>query len=332
VHDPFGSLTPAELSMLVPGPQPQVVPALATLVDAPFSSPDWLFERKLDGERCIVYSHDGVVDLRSRTNKPVARQFPEVVAAFEAMHADDVVVDGEIVAFDGRRTSFERLQPRMHAARATPGFRGVEVFFYAFDIMYADGHDTRRLPLRRRKAVLREALTFGGTVRFSAHRNTAGAPYFEQACAQGWEGLIAKRAGAPYPKGRSKDWLKIKCWLAQEFVVGGFTDPEGSRHGFGALHIGYYDEGVFTYAGKVGSGFDERTLRYLYQELRAREIDTSPFDRGDVPRARTHWVRPELVVQVTFGEWTRDGRLRHPAFQGLRDDKVATDVVRERPV
>jgi ATP-dependent DNA ligase len=187
------------------------------------------------------------------------------------------------------------------------------------------------LPQRRRKAILREVLTFGRTVRYTAHRNEVGEAFFEQACANGWEGLIAKRADAPYQGGRTRDWLKFKCDHAQEFVIGGWTEPEGSRQGFGALLIGYYDDDQLAYAGKVGTGFNDKLLEMLHAEMHRREIDTSPFDRGETPRGRVHWVRPELVGQVGFSEWTRDGRLRHPRFQGLRDDKAARDVVRERP-
>lgn len=331
MRDPFGSLSRAELDLLVPGPRPQVVPALATLTDDRFSKDDWIYERKLDGERCLVYSGDGVVDLRSRTDKPLAGQFPEIADAFAAMEADDVIVDGEIVAFEGTRTSFARLQPRMHVLRATAGYRGIAVHLYVFDMLYADGHDMRALPLRRRKQVLREALDFSGPIRFTTHRNGTGETYFAEACKRGWEGLIAKRADAPYSKGRSRDWLKFKCELAQEFVIGGYTDPEGSRQGFGALLIGYYDDGVLAYAGKVGTGFSDRLLAMLYAAMRERATDESPFGRGELPRRGVHWARPELVGQVGFSEWTRDGRLRHAKFQGLRDDKVAADVVRERP-
>ena len=331
MRDPFGSLTGDELELLVRGPRPQVAPALATLTDERFSSAEWLYERKLDGERCLVYSTDGQVDLRSRTNKPIAGQFPEIADAFAAMDADDVIVDGEIVAFEGSRTSFARLQPRMHAARATAGFRGIAVYFYAFDLLYAEGHDTRRLPLRRRKHVLREAIDFTGPIRYATHRNADGEAYFAHACASGWEGLIAKRASAPYGNGRTRDWLKFKCELAQEFVIGGYTDPEGSRHGFGALLVGYYEGGVLHYAGKVGTGFSDRLLALLWAAMKERAIDSPPFGHGELPRKGVHWVRPELVGQVGFSEWTRDGRLRHPKFQGLRDDKLAADVVRERP-
>ena len=333
MKDLFGSLAPEELRLLVrTGRPPEVQPALATLTDLRFSDPGWIFERKVDGERCLVTCFDGEVDLRSRTGKPIGPQFPEIVDAFAAMDAGDVVVDGEIVAFEGSKTSFARLQPRMHAKQATPGLRGIAVAFYAFDLLYAEGHDARQLPQRRRKQLLRDALTYGRTVRYTSHRNATGEAYFAQACAKGWEGLIAKRADAPYGTGRTRDWLKFKCELAQEFVIGGWTEPEGSRQGFGALLIGYYDdEGPLAYAGKVGTGFNDRMLSMLFAEMIKRETEASAFEVGVPPRVGVHWVRPELVGQVGFSEWTRDGRLRHPRFLGLRDDKLARDVVRERP-
>ncbi|MFE0022579.1 non-homologous end-joining DNA ligase [Amycolatopsis sp. NPDC059021] len=240
-------------------------------------------------------------------------------------------LDGEIVAFDGDNTSFAALQPRIHLtdperARAT----GVEVFYYLFDLLYFDHRDTTSLPLRERKALLRDAFDFADPLRLSAHRNTEGEKYFAEACDRGWEGLIAKRADAPYRSGRSSDWLKFKCAHGQEFVIGGFTDPQGARHGFGALLLGYHDDGVLRYAGKVGTGFDERLLGALHARLRERETPAPPFD-GRVREPGAHWVRPDLVAQIEFSEWTRDGRLRHPRFTGLREDKKAADVVREYP-
>lgn len=337
MRDPFGSLSRDEVRLLVRGEAPaEPRPALATLVDRVPAESDWVFERKLDGIRCVVRRDGDRVELFSRTGRSLAGGFPEVVSAFAAMDADDVVVDGEIVAFDGTRTSFEKLQPRMHAQNATPGYKGVAVVYYAFDLMHADGHDLRALPLRRRKAVLKEALDWGEGVRFTTHRNGGGVALLEEARRRGWEGLIAKRADRGYPSGRSRDWLKLKVDFAQELVIGGWTEPEGSRQRFGALLVGFYDaEGRLAYAGKVGSGFDEALLRSLSASMAGLAVDESPFtaqvERGTFPRHGIHWVRPELVCQVGFSEWTREGRLRHPRFQGLRVDKAARDVVREAP-
>jgi bifunctional non-homologous end joining protein LigD len=241
------------------------------------------------------------------------------------------VVDGEVVSFDGAATSFALLQQRIHVVKPSADLiRRVPVFFYLFDILYADGVDTRDRPLRERKELLRRLLSFGDPLRFTSHRNTHGERYFRQACGDGWEGLIAKRADARYRAGRSPDWLKFKCESAQEFVIGGYTDPQGSRSGFGALLLGYYDSGGrLAYAGKVGTGFDQRMLGQLHRELAGIERNHPAFDRGNLPRSGVHWVEPHLVGQVAFSEWTSAGQLRHPRFQGLRRDKLATEVVRD---
>jgi ATP-dependent DNA ligase len=191
-----------------------------------------------------------------------------------------------------------------------------------------DGHDIRSLAVRERKNVLRRAISFRDPIRFMTHRVRDGEAYRDEACRKGWEGVIAKRAAAPYVSGRSRDWLKFKCVRDQEFVIGGFTDPQGSRTGFGALLVGYYDDGSLRYAGKVGTGYNAQVLHDLRARLGRLEQDASPFaDR--VREKGSHWVRPQLVAQIGFTEWTRDGKLRHPRFAGLRRDKKAADVVRE---
>jgi DNA ligase D-like protein (predicted ligase) len=208
---------------------------------------------------------------------------------------------------------------------------GVAVYLYLFDLVYVDGHDLRQLANRARKRVLRRAFTFGGPIRFLAHRNRDGEAMYADACRRGLEGVIAKRAASSYTGKRSGDWLKFKCGHEQELVIGGFTAPQGSRTDFGALLVGHYEDGRLVYAGKVGTGFDRKTLASLGSRLRELEMDESPFEGVDpVPRG-TRWVRPELVGQFGFAEWTRDGRLRHPRYLGLRDDKPAREVVRERP-
>jgi DNA ligase D-like protein (predicted ligase) len=309
-----------------------VDPQLATLTHDRFSAPDWIFERKLDGERCLAFRGPAGVRLMSRNKRDITSTFPEVAGALEAQDGDGLVVDGEIVAFEGAQTRFGRLQHRLGLAH--PGqelLRAVPVYYYLFDVLYADGEDTRRLPLSSRKELLGRTVTFHDPLRFTEHREGDGEAFWEQACRDGWEGLIAKRAAAPYQGGRSRDWLKFKCDNAQEFVVGGYTDPRRSRVGFGALLLGYYNpRGDLVYAGKVGTGFDRDTLRSLHARLAALEREGTPFGAG--PRADqrgVHWVKPELVAQVAFTEWTADGELRHPRFQGLRDDKSPREVVRE---
>jgi DNA ligase D-like protein (predicted ligase) len=311
---------------------PDTVPAmLATLTEERFSRPDWIFERKLDGVRCLARrTAAGRVRLLSRNDKDMSRTYPEIVDALSIGTDVELLVDGEVVAFEGRRTSFERLQGRLGltdpgAARAT----GIAVFYYVFDLLFADGYDVRRVPLLSRKKLLRDAVAFRDPLRFTTHRKGAGEEAFRAACERGDEGVIAKRAGAPYVSGRSKEWLKFKCVRDQEFVIGGWTEPKGSRTGFGALLIGYYDGDTLVYAGKVGTGFGDQMLRRLSDEMSRRETDHSPFGRNAVSERTAHWVRPELVAQIGFTEWTREGMLRHPRFQGLRNDKPASDVVRE---
>jgi bifunctional non-homologous end joining protein LigD len=297
----------------------------AVLTDAPFSDPGWIFERKLDGVRCMAHRERGGVRLLSRTDRDMTGQFPELTAVLDAQPCPDFVVDGEIVAFDRPGvTSFQRLQRR--------GRERVAVFLYVFDMLRHEGRDVRGLPLRERKAMLRRTLRFEDPLRFSRHRNEHGERLFRDACRRGLEGLIAKRADSPYRSDtRSRDWLKLKCHAEQELVIGGFTAPQGSRTDFGALLVGYWEDGRLRYAGKVGTGFGRATLESLGGSLRELEREDSPFvDVHPIPRG-TRWVEPELVAQIAFSEWTRDGRLRHPRFLGLRDDKPAREVVRERP-
>jgi bifunctional non-homologous end joining protein LigD len=308
-------------------------PELATLTRDRFSDRGWIFERKLDGERCLAFKSGGRVRLMTRNQKEDTSTYPEITRALAAQQVGDFIVDGEIVAFDGDQTRFARLQQRLGVRHPGPDLLAeVPVYYYIFDVLWADGRDVRSLRLRERKRILRDQLAFTGPLCFTEHRDTDGEAYYRQACASGWEGIIAKRADAPYRAGRSRDWLKFKCEAGQEFVIGGFTNPRGTRTGFGALLLGYYDPGhVLVYAGKVGTGFTRQALGRLHARLVDLEQDHPPFDRGRLPRSGVHWVQPQLVAQVGFSEWTTDGELRHPRFQGLRDDKDPADVVRETP-
>jgi bifunctional non-homologous end joining protein LigD len=332
MNDPLGLLPETARRKLVRRSQPRwAAPMLATLTDQRFSDPEWIFERKFDGERCLVFRTPRAVRLLSRNRLALNAHYPELEEALAAQDADDFIVDGEIVAFEGNRTSFARLQRRMQLRDpASTGHSQVAVYFYAFDILHAAGHDLTALALRHRKAVLRRLLVFKGRLRFTTHRTGAGEAYWREACSRGLEGVIAKRADSPYQHRRSRDWLKFKCVNQQEFVIGGYTDPRGKRHGFGALLIGYYDDGKLTYAGKVGTGFNDRFLADLAPRLTSRVRQRPTFARGKPPRRGVHWVKPELVAQIGFTEWTRDGQLRHPRFLGLRRDKQAGAVVRER--
>jgi len=237
-------------------------PELATLTNDRFSDPAWIFERKLDGERCLAFADGGQVRLMTRNDHEITSTFPEIAGALAAQGREPCVVDGEIVAFDGSQTRFERLQQRLGQAQPSQALlASVPAYYYVFDVLYAGNRDTRPLPLLERKTILRAALSFDDPLRFTEHRDTEGESYYDEACRLGWEGLIAKLADSPYRAGRTKDWLKFKCITGQEFVIGGFTDPQRSRIGFGALLLGYYDSGDrLIYAGKVGTGFETKQL------------------------------------------------------------------------
>jgi DNA ligase D-like protein (predicted ligase) len=308
-------------------------PMLAMLTDERFSDQNWFYERKLDWERCLSFRTDRHVRLLSRNRKPIDAHYPEVAEALSAQPGRSFVADGEVVAFEGRQTSFAKLQRRMQlrdpeAARRT----GVTVCLYLFDLLYVDGHDITTVALRHRKKLLRLLFRYRDPLRFSVHRVGRGEAYWREACAKGWEGVIAKRADAPYEHRRSRAWLKFKCVNEQEFVIGGYTDPKGSRKGLGALLVGYYSGKDLMYAGKVGTGFNQEILADLSRRLPALEQNAPPFASRPLPRTGIHWVRPALVAQIGFTEWTRDGRLRHPRFRGLREDKEPREVVREQPV
>jgi bifunctional non-homologous end joining protein LigD len=294
----------------------------AVLTDERFSDPDWIYERKLDGIRGVAIRSGRDLRLLSRNDLSMNERYPGVAEALASQSRTRFAVDGEVVAFSGGRTSFETLAQR--------GERGVKVFFYVFDLLWLDGYDVRRLPLRSRKRLLRDTLEFHGPLRLTPHRNRDGERLFEEACRKGWEGLIAKRADSPYTSSRSRDWLKFKCDRSQEMVIGGFTPPKGSREELGALLLGYHGDGGFLYAGKVGTGFTRETLADLAENLRPLRRDDPPFTDADAIKERgVTWVQPQLVAQIGFTEWTRYGRLRHPRFLGLRFDKAAGKVVRE---
>lgn len=305
-------------------------PMLAVLTHDHFSDDAWIYERKLDGQRCLAFRDGDDVRLLSRNQKPLNDRFPRVADAVAALGPDRFVLDGELVAFEDGVSSFARLQPRIQGRDPEQARQSdVKVYFYVFDVLHLEGHDVTGLPQRTRKSVLRRTFAFDDPLRFTQHRNGEGEAYYAEACRKGWEGVIAKRADAPYTHSRSKDWLKFKCQAQQEFVIGGYTEPEGSRVGFGALLLGFYDGDDLHYAGKVGTGFDDALLEDLHGRMQQLERDTPPFaDDADLP-GNAHWVTPKLVGEVAFTEWTNDLRLRHPRFQGLRTDKDPKDVVKE---
>jgi DNA ligase D-like protein (predicted ligase) len=305
-----------------------VAPMLATLVKPPShfqnsSAGDWQYERKLDGLRCLAVRNSDRVDLLSRNRLSFNARFPDVSRAVADLPSSTMVIDGELVAFDGDQTSFSLLQSAPHPQGLT---------YCVFDMMYLDGRDLTGLMLTERQALLAAALESGERPLSLVKPLTGDPPdLLKRACSSGWEGLVAKRVSSPYRAGRSPDWQKLKCTASQELVIGGWTEPTRSRIALGALLVGYYDDqGRLRYAGKVGTGFTNELLRRLHEDLLAREVPDCPF--ADPVKERTaHWARPELVGEVAFTEWTADGRLRHPSFQGLRPDKAAAEVRREAP-
>jgi bifunctional non-homologous end joining protein LigD len=308
-----------------------VVPMLARLAHMPGNEDDWGFEIKWDGIRAVLYSGKRDMKLENRNLRDITFKYPEL----HPLRGLDAIVDGEIVALDDNgRPSFERLQGRMHLS-TEPAVRArmneIPARFMAFDLIWHKGRDLTDLPYTERRARL-EALDLNGDCwQTPSWRIGEGTELLEAARAQQLEGVMAKRLTSPYcPGKRTQHWLKIKVKQNQEFVIAGWQPGEGRRlNTLGSLLVGYYDNGVFKYAGKVGTGFKEKDLRMLVKELRARERKTSPFTPPPAPPRGVMFVEPELVAELEFTEWTREGILRNPAYKGLRDDKPASAVVRE---
>jgi bifunctional non-homologous end joining protein LigD len=309
-----------------------IPPMLATLTETLPRGGKWLYEPKLDGIRALIYVNGGQVRIFSRNRKPLNDAYPELVEALEPAVRGDAVLDGEIVAFDPERgvTSFARLQQRMQLRDPIRARRSqVAIHLYLFDCLFYEGVDLTGLPLIDRKAVLRDVVWFDDPIRFTPHKTTGSAAMLREACDRGAEGILAKRADSRYVSTRSSDWLKLKCVRQQEFVIGGYTAPQGSRERLGALLVGYYEGKALRYAGKVGTGYDRRTLELLHQRLAPLHRESSPFSEGPAPAGDVQWVTPKLVGQIGFSEWTSAGLLRHSRFLGLREDKSAREVRRE---
>ncbi len=307
---------------------------LATLDERAPSDKGWLFEIKFDGVRVLAARRGEQVELYGRSGQLITGRYPDLVRALLALPVEHFVIDGEIVALDERgRPSFQRLQPRMaltdpreiEAAAARVPVEGV-----FFDCLALDGHDLRRLPLTRRKDCLRLLVPPLGPVHYVDHVLEHGPAFLEAANEQRLEGIVAKKAASSYTGGRSRDWIKVKCQRRQEFVIGGYTDPQGSRGHFGALHIGVYDGARLVYVSKVGTGFDRAGLKSLWEKLQPLARATPPFDTGAIPKGKSHhWVEPRLVCEVRFSDWTNDGGIRHPTFIALRSDKRPEECRRE---
>ncbi|HET6927000.1 MAG TPA: non-homologous end-joining DNA ligase [Hyphomicrobiaceae bacterium] len=298
-------------------------PMLAVLTDAPFDDADWVFESKWDGFRMMTAIEGGKVALFSRNGKIISESYRVVARALEKIK-HDAVLDGELVALDAHgRARFQLLQ---NALRSQANLR-----YYLFDLMFLDGADLRGLSLLERKERLRRLIPKHPLLAFSAHRAEHGTKYFKEAEKRGLEGIMAKRAASPYLSGqRSSDWLKIKTARRQEVVIAGFTAPRRTRPYFGSLVLAVRSENGWRYIGHVGTGFTHATLRDLYQRLWPLRTGRSPFKERVKNEAATTWVKPQLVCEVKFTEWTSAGEMRHPAFLGLRADKEAKDVLQEK--
>jgi bifunctional non-homologous end joining protein LigD len=316
---------PAKARAALPAYDPQ----LATLVKTAPAGDDWVHELKYDGYRIGVRLDDGRVELLSRRGKDWTAQFPELVAAAKKLEARQALLDGEAaIVLDSGKTSFQALQNFFGGDR-----RGLA--YFAFDLLFLDGEDLRGRPLEQRKDRLARLVPDGakGLIRRSEHVVGNGPAFFAEASRMGLEGIISKQRGQPYRAGRTTSWLKVKCIREQELVIGGFTDPEGSREGIGALLLGVYgDSGRLAFAGKVGTGFSMKVARELRKKLNALEQKSCPFEPAPTgPDRLAHWVKPALVAQVKFGEWTSDGKIRHSVYLGLREDKDPREVVKEAP-
>ena len=305
-------------------------PMLAKLTHEVFSDKDWIYERKLDGERCLVFKNGNEVNIMSRNKKNLNDTYTEIISALKEQ-SGNFIADGEMVAFQGKHTSFSELQKRMHLQNKEEiKNSSTKVFFYFFDLMFFKDQDLTQLPLNERKKILNKIVSFKDPLRFTAHRNEDGEKFYKEACKEKWEGLIAKKADSKYVHSRSSHWLKFKCENQQEFVIGGYTDPQGERKGFGALLLGYFQDGKLIYAGKVGTGYTDKMLEDLHSKMSKIEVDEPEFEKNkDLPAKNIHWLKPKMVGEVAFTEWTKTDKLRHPRYLGLRRDKKAGEVLKE---
>jgi bifunctional non-homologous end joining protein LigD len=306
---------------------------LAHLQEQPFSGPEWIFEIKYDGVRVLAERNGDTVELYGRNGTVITNRYPEITEAVKRLPVERFVIDGEIVALDERgQPSFQRLQARMHLTHprdVQQAMSVVPVEGIFFDCLALEGQDLRSLALLERKEFLKRLLPPLGRARYSDHIAEAGKDFFAAASERGLEGIIAKKANSRYVGGRSRDWIKIKCQRQQEFVIGGYTDPQGGRSYFGALHLGLYQDKRLIYISKVGTGFDSRTLKLIWEKMQPMARAESPFEERSPMGRGNHWVEPALVCEVRFSDWTDDGGIRHPTFLGLRPDKKAEECRKE---
>jgi bifunctional non-homologous end joining protein LigD len=323
---------PKKLSGARKAPLPDFIPPqLATLVKEPPTGSGWLHELKFDGYRMLCHLNRGKLHFWSRNAKDWTEKFSSLEKPLKKLPVTTAILDGEVVVVDQTgRSSFQKLQQSMKGAPAA-------FIFQIFDVIYLDGYSLTRTPLRERKELLQKLLGpdhSKGQLRYSDHVEGNGAQFFRQACEYGIEGIVSKLADSPYESTRNKNWLKIKCSKRQEFVIAGYTPSKKGFPGFGSLVLGVYDKGKLVYSGRVGTGFSIKQRLELQKKLDRIAQPSMPFAiKPKDPGLRdAHWAKPQLVAEVEFTEWTDDGSIRHPSFQGLREDKKATEVVREEPV
>ena len=320
----------------------EIWPMLATPVDNAFDDPEWLFEIKWDGYRAVAFVKGGSTRLVSRNQNDLTGQFSELRQLADSLKAETAILDGEVVALDEQgRPSFSLMQQRTglrSAFRRVAARTDVQVIYYAFDLLYLDGYDLRRVPLEQRKEALAGVLKTSDLVRYSDHYPGRGKALFDVAKQSGLEGILAKRRTSLYESRRSRDWLKVKITRTLDCVVGGYTEPEGSRAYFGSLVLGLYDnQRRLIHVGQAGSGFDTKMLKSIWQKLEPRKTTKNPFFGPVEALKKAHWVAPELVAEVKFSEWTHETseggvKLRAPVFLRLRDDKSPEECLFEPAV
>lgn len=307
-------------------------PMLATLTKNYFSSDNFMYEHKWDGERIIAYKDKDQVRLMTRNNKLANEDYPEIVKDIKDQKIDRFIIDGEVIAEKNNQSNFSILQKKMHSGKNSPDVNA-KIFYYIFDIMYLEDYDLRNLELIDRKFLLKNSIEFKDKLKFTDYFISDGLKRFKEACKSKWEGLIVKDIHSKYEGVRSKSWLKFKCIEQQEFVVGGYTEPKKSRVGFGAILVGYYENSKLIYAGKVGTGFDRKTLEDLKSKFIKIKIKDCPFyNEKDIKEEKfVNFIKPELVAEIKFSQWTAYNKLRQARFMGLRNDKNPKDVVKEIP-
>lgn len=301
--------------------QPDFIkPELAALTEKYFSDKDWIFEEKFDGIRCLAVKKNENATLYSRNKNILNSTYPEIVEEVKKQKTKNFILDGEIVAFEKGRTSFSALQQVKR--------QKIRVSIYVFDLLFFDGHDLRNQKLIERKKILRNNFRFTNRFRYAGHILEKGEDFYKKACERGLEGIMAKNKNSGYLSKRTRDWLKFKCSNRQEFAIAGYTDPQGQRIGFGSLLIGFFKKNKFIFAGKVGTGFDTRFLKEFSKKLKSIETKSSPFEK-QINLKNRHFVKLKYVAEIGFSEWTKDKKLRHPRFIGLRSDKRPDEVVKE---